>query len=118
MKIMELFHVIDVEGAREVYKKKNIHQFVMAEWDRLVEHCSNDLPVFVSRKLLMEVMNYASVAQTHHLWRSFIFHASRPVYTEHVFLMPFKATINVFTAEKFLILKILLIVLQNARHFQ
>jgi hypothetical protein len=24
----------------------------MAEWDRLVEHCSNDLPVFVSEKLV------------------------------------------------------------------
>jgi hypothetical protein len=31
MKIMELFHAIDVEEAREVYEKKNIHQFVMAE---------------------------------------------------------------------------------------
>jgi hypothetical protein len=30
--------------------KKNIRKFVMAEWDRLVEHCSNDLPVFVSEK--------------------------------------------------------------------
>jgi hypothetical protein len=51
-KILELFHTIEVEGAREVYKKKNIRQFVMAEWDRLVEHCSNDLPVFVSEKLI------------------------------------------------------------------
>jgi hypothetical protein len=48
MKIMEQFHVIDVEEAREVYEKKNIRQFVIAEWDRLVEHCSNDLPVTVS----------------------------------------------------------------------
>jgi hypothetical protein len=31
MKIMELFHAIDVEEAREVYKKNNIHQFDMAE---------------------------------------------------------------------------------------
>ncbi len=30
--------------------KKNIRQFVMAEWDRLVELCSNDLPVFVLEK--------------------------------------------------------------------
>ena len=37
LKIMELFHTIDVEGAREVYKKNNFRQFVMAEWDRLVE---------------------------------------------------------------------------------
>ena len=51
MKILELFHAIDVEEAREVYKKKNIGQFVMAEWDRLVEPCSNDLPVTVSEKL-------------------------------------------------------------------
>ncbi len=47
LKIMELFHAIDVEAACEVYEKKNIRQFVMAEWDKLVEHCSNDLPVFV-----------------------------------------------------------------------
>ncbi len=32
--------------------KKNICQFVMAEWDRLVERCSNDLPVTVSEKLI------------------------------------------------------------------
>ncbi len=48
----ELFHAIDVEEACEVYKKKNICQFVMAEWDRLVEHCSNDLPVTVLEKLI------------------------------------------------------------------
>jgi hypothetical protein len=52
VKIMELFHAIDVEEAREVYQKKNIHQFVMAKWDRLVEHCSNDLPVTMSEKLI------------------------------------------------------------------
>ncbi len=52
LKIMELFHAIDVEGAREVYEKNNICQFGMTEWDRLVEHCSNDLPVSVSRKLI------------------------------------------------------------------
>ncbi len=52
MKIMELFHVIDVEKAHEVYEKKNIRCFVMAEWDRLVEHCSDDLPVTVSEKLI------------------------------------------------------------------
>jgi hypothetical protein len=52
MKIMELFHSIDVEEAREVYNKKNICQFLMAEWDRLVEHCGNDLPVTVSEKLI------------------------------------------------------------------
>ncbi len=33
MKIMELFHAIDVEDAREVYEKKNICRFVMDEWD-------------------------------------------------------------------------------------
>jgi hypothetical protein len=52
MKIMELFHAIDVEEACEVYKKKNICRFVMAEWDRLVQCCSNDLPVTVSEKLI------------------------------------------------------------------
>ncbi len=54
MKIMELFHAIDVEEAREVYKKKSIRQCVMAEWDRLVEHCSNDLPVTVSGEKLID----------------------------------------------------------------
>ena len=46
MKIMELYHVIDVEEACEVYKKY-ICRFVMAEWDRLVLCCSNNLPVKV-----------------------------------------------------------------------
>jgi hypothetical protein len=50
LKIMELFHAIDVEAACEVYEQKIIHQFVMAEWDKLVELCSNDLPVFVLEK--------------------------------------------------------------------
>ncbi len=52
MNIMELFHAIDVEEACEVYEKKNIRRFVVAEWDRLVERCSNDLPVTVSEKLI------------------------------------------------------------------
>jgi hypothetical protein len=47
-----------------------------------------------------------------------IFHAARPVYTDTVFSKPLKATINVFTAGKFSILKILLIVLLNSRHCQ
>ncbi len=47
---MELFHAIDDEAAHEVYEQKNIRQFVMAEWDKLVELCSNDLPVFVLEK--------------------------------------------------------------------
>jgi hypothetical protein len=46
---MELFHVIDVEEAHEVYKK-NICRFVMTEWDRLVLCCSNNLPVIVYEK--------------------------------------------------------------------
>jgi hypothetical protein len=52
MKIMELFHAIDGEEAREVYEKKNLRRFIMAEWDGLVEHCSNDLPVTLSEKLI------------------------------------------------------------------
>jgi hypothetical protein len=52
LKILELFHVIDVEAAREVYEKKDIRKYVMAEWDRLVECCNNDLPVFVTEKLV------------------------------------------------------------------
>jgi hypothetical protein len=66
----------------------------------------------------MALLNHASVAHTHLQWKSLIFHAARPVYTDNVFLKPFKATINVFTARKFWILKILLIVLLNARHCQ
>jgi hypothetical protein len=38
--------------------------------------------------------------------------------TDTVFLKPFNATINVFIAGKFWILKILLIELLNKRHFQ
>jgi hypothetical protein len=52
MKIMELFHAIDVEEACEVYEKNNIHQFIMAEWDRLVERCSTEFLVTVSEKLI------------------------------------------------------------------
>jgi hypothetical protein len=52
LKILELFHAIDVEAAHEVYEKQNIRKFVMAEWDRLVERCSKDLLVFVSEKLV------------------------------------------------------------------
>jgi hypothetical protein len=40
------------------------------------------------------------------------------VYTDTVFLKPLKAMINVFTSGKFSILKILLIVLLNSRHWQ
>ncbi len=112
---MELFQAIDVEEAGEVYGK-NIRQFVMAEWDRLMLCCSNDLPVTVLRNPLMAVLNCASVVKTHLQWESLIFHAARPVYTNIVFLKLFKATINVFTAGKFYILKILLIVLCNEGH--
>ncbi len=52
MKIM-VFHVIDFEKAREMYEKNNIWRFIMGEWDRLVERCSNDLPVTVSEKLIV-----------------------------------------------------------------
>jgi hypothetical protein len=40
MKIMELFHAFNVEEGHEVYENKNFFRLVMAEWDRLVEHCS------------------------------------------------------------------------------
>ncbi len=48
----------------------------------------------------MAVFNCASVVKTHLQWKSSIFHAARPVYTDIVFLKLFKATINVFTAQK------------------
>jgi hypothetical protein len=46
----------------------------MAEWNKLVEHCSNDLPVFVWRNRMKARMAYASVATTYLLWKSFFFH--------------------------------------------
>ncbi len=90
----------------------------MAEWDRLVELCSNDLPVFVWRNRSKALMDYASVAPTYYLqWKSFIFHAARALYTHTVFLIPLQRMINVFTEGNILILKILLIVLQLEWHF-
>ncbi len=68
--------------------KKNTCQFVMAEWDKLVELCSNDLPVFVLENRTKALMAHASVATTYLLWKSFFFHAARPMYTDTVFLMP------------------------------
>ncbi len=65
----------------------------------------------------MVLMDYASVAQTYFLWKSFFFHAARPGYTDTVFLNPLKQTINVFTAGKFRVLKILLIALQLELQF-
>jgi hypothetical protein len=62
----------------------------------------------------MALLNYASAAYTHFQLKSLIFHAARPVKTYTVFLKPLKATINVFTAGKFSILKILLIVLLDS----
>ncbi len=119
MKIMELFHAIDVEEAREAYKKKNIHRFVMAEWDRLVERCSNDLPGAVSEKLIdgtfelyfccidspsMEVINLPCCKASVH---------------RHCVLEALKSNDQcVYCTGKFSILKILLIVLLNSRHCQ
>ncbi len=90
----------------------------MTEWDRLVLCCSNGLPVTVSVKLIdgtfelcfccidspsMEVINLPCCKASVH---------------RHCVLKPFKATINVFTAGNFWILKILLIALLNPRHCQ
>jgi hypothetical protein len=100
MKIMELFHVIDVEEAHEVYGK-NILCFVMAEWDRLVLCCSNDLPVTEYEKPIDGSFKLCFIVKTRLQWKSLIFHAARPVYTDIVFLKLFKAAINVFTARKF-----------------
>ncbi len=69
------------------------------------------------RNRSMALMDFASVAQTYLLWKSFFFHAARLGYTDTVFLNLLKLTINVFTAGKFRILKILLIVLQLELHF-
>ncbi len=38
----------------------------------------------------MALLNYASAAQTHLQWKSLIFHAARPVYTDAVFSKPLK----------------------------
>jgi hypothetical protein len=101
MKIMELFHAIDVEEAREVSKKKNIRQFLIAEWDRLVLHCSNNHPVTVSEKFIDGSFELCFCCVDSPSMESLIFHAARPVYTETVFLKLFIATTNVFTAGKF-----------------
>ncbi len=69
--------------------KKNIRQFVMAEWDKLVELCSNDLPVFVLEK--QNKGANGSCFCCHDLPSMEIIllpHAARPVYTDTVFLMP------------------------------
>jgi hypothetical protein len=81
--------------------KLNICCFVMAEWDKLVLCCSYDLSVTVMENRLMAVLNCASAVETNLQWKSLIFHAARPVYTDIVFLKLFKATINVFTARMF-----------------
>jgi hypothetical protein len=54
-----------------------------------------------------------SPARTDLALKLLIFHAARPVYTDTVFSKLLKATNNEFTAGKFSILKILLIVLLN-----
>jgi hypothetical protein len=66
----------------------------------------------------MTLVDYASVVQTCLQWKSLIFHAARPVYTDTVFLKPLKKIINAFTSGKVWNLKILLIVVLNKRHFQ
>ncbi len=89
----------------------------MAKWDRLVELCSYDLPVFVLKKQVDGAYGLCFCCADYPLWKAFFFHAARPGYTDTVFLNPFKQTINVFTVGKFRILKILLIVLQLELHF-
>ncbi len=89
----------------------------MAEWDRLVELCSNDLPEFVLEKQVDGAYGLCFCCADLPLWKSFFFHAARPGYTDTVFLNTLKQTINVFSAGKFRILKILLIVLQLELHF-
>ncbi len=89
----------------------------MAEWDRLVELCSNDLPVFVLEKQVDGAYGLCFCCADLPSMESFFFHAARPGYTDTVFLNPLKQTINVFTAGKFRVLKILLIVLQLELHF-
>ncbi len=49
----------------------------------------------------MTVVNCASVVKTHLQWKSSIFHAARPVYTDIMFLKLFKATINIISDKKF-----------------
>ena len=89
----------------------------MAEWDRLVEHCSNDLPVFVSEKLIdntfalcfcwvdspsMEVINLPCCKASVH---------------RHCVLDVLTIMLNVFTAGTICHLKIFLIVVQFEWHY-
>jgi hypothetical protein len=69
--------------------KKNIRQFVMAEWDRLVELCSYDLPVFVFEKQVDGAYGLCFCC-TDLPSMEVILHAARPGYTDTVFLNPLK----------------------------
>ncbi len=89
----------------------------MAEWDRLVELCSNDLPVFVLEKKVDGAYGLCFCGADLPSMEAFFFHAARLGYTDTVFLNPLKRLLNVFTAGKFRILKTLLIVLQLELHF-
>ncbi len=118
LKILELFHANDVEAAREVYEKKTFVDLYI--WLSGIGWWSFAAMVFQClfwRNRSMALMDYASVAQTYLLWKSFFFYVARPGYTDTVFLNTLKQRINVFTAGKFRILKILLIVLQLELHF-
>jgi hypothetical protein len=111
LKIMELFHAIDVEAAREVYEQK---------WLSGISWWSFAAMIFrflFWRNRTKALIAYASVATTYLLWKSFFFHAARPVYTDTVFLMPLQRMINVFTAGTTCHLKIFLIVVQFKWHY-
>jgi hypothetical protein len=58
MKIVEIFYVIGIKKEQECYKKDNICCLVMAEWDRLVMFCDDDLPVTVWEKLVEGSMDF------------------------------------------------------------
>jgi hypothetical protein len=99
MKIMELFHVTDVEEAHEVYKKKLC--FVMAEWDRLVLCCSNDLPVTVYEKPIDSSFKLCFCCEDSPSMKAINLPCCKASIQRHCVLKALQSSNNVFTAGKF-----------------
>jgi hypothetical protein len=114
---MELFHAIDVEAAHEVYEKKNIRQFVMAEWDKLVELCSKDLPVFVLEKQNEGANGSCFCCHNLSSMEIILLPCCKARVHRHCDLDALTTNAHVFTAGTICHLKIFLIVLQFEWHY-
>ncbi len=89
----------------------------MAEWDRLVELCSNDLQVFVLEKQVDGAYGLCFCCANLPSMEVILLPCCKARVHRHCVLEYLKQMINVFTAGKFRILKILLIVLQLELNF-